>query len=114
MIERLPGRSRGRSAATAYSELAWVVANARDETASLTTQIDDTLAALDERLRQIGSSRKMLLSVQIFLAAISDKPAFDAAWEEWIGADPDHWPQRACVGVSLAGGLLVEVVAVAA
>jgi enamine deaminase RidA (YjgF/YER057c/UK114 family) len=114
MIERLLGRSRGRSPATAYGQLAWIVANASDETAPLAEQIDGALTALDERLQQVGSSRQMLLSVQVFLAAISDKPTFDAAWERWIGADPEHWPQRACVGVALTGGLLVELVAVVA
>ena len=36
----------------------------------------------------------------------------DEVWNAWIG--PDNWPQRACVGVQLAPGDLVEIVVVAA
>jgi enamine deaminase RidA (YjgF/YER057c/UK114 family) len=113
VIERWRGSASGRSRAVALPHLGWVVANASDESKSLRQQIDSTLAILDARLGEIGSSRSQLLSVQVYLSTIKAKPQFDAAWERWIGPNPEHWPQRACVGVALSGGLLVEVVAVA-
>jgi len=113
VIERWRGSASGRSRAVALPHLGWVVANASDESKSLRQQVDSTLANLDARLGEIGSSRSQLLSVQVFLSSIKAKAQFDAAWERWIGPNPQDWPQRACVGVALSGGLLVEVVAVA-
>jgi enamine deaminase RidA (YjgF/YER057c/UK114 family) len=26
-----------------------------------------------------------------------------------LGANPDHWPQRACLGVNLEGDVLIEI-----
>jgi enamine deaminase RidA (YjgF/YER057c/UK114 family) len=113
VIERWAGSASGRSRATAIQQIGWVVANASDASTPLRQQIKSTLANLDTRLAEIGSSRSKVLSVQVFLSTIKAKPEFDAAWERWIGPDPEAWPQRACVGVELSGGLLVEVVAVA-
>jgi hypothetical protein len=45
---------------------------------------------------------------------VSDKPQMDAVWVEWIGSDKTHWPQRACVGATLEGKTLVEIVLLAA
>ncbi|HFQ4854238.1 TPA: RidA family protein, partial [Vibrio vulnificus] len=28
---------------------------------------------------------------------------------EWLGENPEHWPQRACLGVTLEGDVLIEV-----
>ena len=113
-IERWPSGAPGRSRAVAHGGLVWVVANATDATAALDAQIQQTLARLDASLREAGSARARLLSVQVFLHDIADRDAFNQRWLDWIGADPAAWPQRACVQSELAGGLLIEVVAVAA
>ena len=42
------------------------------------------------------------------------KTRFDAVWNPWIGPDPAHWPQRACVGAVLAGECQVEIILLAA
>ena len=42
------------------------------------------------------------------------KDAFDARWREWLGPDPAGWPPRACYQAGLAGGLLIEMIVVAA
>jgi len=33
----------------------------------------------------------------------------DDIWQQWLGEDPQHWPQRACLGVALEGDTLIEV-----
>lgn len=38
-----------------------------------------------------------------------DKPKMDKVWCEWLGENPEHWPQRACLGVALEGDVLIEV-----
>ncbi len=40
---------------------------------------------------------------------MDDKSKMDAVWKAWIGEDPKHWPQRACLGVVLEGNVLIEV-----
>jgi enamine deaminase RidA (YjgF/YER057c/UK114 family) len=69
---------------------------------------------LDEHLTMTGSARTHLLTLQVMLTDISNRNAFDTLWMEWIGPNPEHWPQRACFQAALAPGLLVELVAVAA
>jgi hypothetical protein len=51
---------------------------------------------------------------QIFLVDMATKPEMDEVWNAWIGPNPDHWPQRACVGAALADGCLVEIILLAA
>ena len=45
---------------------------------------------------------------------MATKPEMDEVWNAWIGPNPDHWPQRACVGAALADGCLVEIILLAA
>ncbi|MCX7353710.1 MAG: hypothetical protein NTY59_02555 [Alphaproteobacteria bacterium] len=45
---------------------------------------------------------------------IKKKHEMDVEWNTWIGADSNHWPQRACIQVQLAGKDQVEIVLVAA
>jgi enamine deaminase RidA (YjgF/YER057c/UK114 family) len=113
-IDRWPGSAAGRSRASGYDGLLWLVANATDPGADFRTQVGQTLAALDGALRGAGSGRSRLLSVQVLLADIGAKPVFDELWQAWIGPDPAAWPQRSCFQVVLTPGLLVEITAVAA
>jgi len=43
------------------------------------------------------------------MANIIEKPFMDSVWKNWIGSNPEHWPQRVCVGVKLEGQVLIEV-----
>lgn len=113
-VTRWPSRSAGRSRTVAAGGMVWTVANATDATATLDQQVEQALSMLDSHLSQAGSARTHILSLQVFLADISDRPAFDKLWLPWIGPNPAHWPQRACVQAALAPGLRVELVAVAA
>ena len=113
-IERWRGPAEGRSRMVAFGELVWAVSNASTPGADFEAQVFETLQRLDQSLREAGSDRGRLLSVQVILADVSMRGAFDALWQAWIGPDPLHWPQRAVHGGALAPGLLLEVVATAA
>jgi enamine deaminase RidA (YjgF/YER057c/UK114 family) len=113
-IRRLPASAAGRSRASICGSTVWLVANAANPGGDFRQQVDETLSRLDATLRAAGSDRSRLLSVQVLLRDIAEKPVFDAAWLSWIGPDPSGWPQRSCVQAGLSPGLLVEVTAVAA
>lgn len=113
-IERWRGSAAGRSRTVAFGTLVWTVSNASTPGADFDAQAVETLQRLDQALREAGSDRSRLLSVQIILADIAMREAFDGLWQAWIGPDPGHWPQRAVFGGSLAPGLMLEVIATAA
>jgi enamine deaminase RidA (YjgF/YER057c/UK114 family) len=113
-IERWRGSAVGRSRMVAFGELVWAVSNACTPGADFEAQAVETLQRLDQALREAGSDRGRLLSVQVILVDISMRDAFDALWQAWLGPDPEHWPQRAVHGGALAPGLLLEVMATAA
>lgn len=112
-IERARGVYQGRNRASAYRDLVWTVATAGDTTQDLAGQTRQTLQTIEDNLRETGSDKTRIVSAQVFITDIADKAAMDAVWREWIGDDPRHWPQRACLGVALAGDTLVEVTVVA-
>ncbi len=113
-IERWRASAAGRSRTVAFGTLVWTVANASTHDADFDAQAVETLQRLDQSLREAGSDRNRLLSVQVILADIAMREAFDAIWQAWIGPDPGHWPQRAVFGGSLAPGLMLEIIATAA
>ena len=113
-IERWRSAALGRSNTVAFGSTVWAVSNARDLTLGFEGQVKETLAILDSFLTQAGTDRTRLLTVQVILANISDRDSFNDIWCQWVGENPEHWPQRAVFGASLAPGLLIEVIAVAA
>ena len=113
-ISRWPGGAPGRSRSVRHADTIYTVANARDAAAPFGEQVAQSLAMLDAHLREAGSSRARILSVQALLTDIALRPEFDRRWVEWIGADPQGWPQRACYQAALAPGLMIELIAVAA
>jgi enamine deaminase RidA (YjgF/YER057c/UK114 family) len=113
-IDRSPGVAPGRSSGSATEALVWAVATSEDKSLDLRGQARRSFAKLDRVLSDLGTDKRYLLSATVFLADLEDKQVFDDAWREWIGLDPAHWPQRACVGVSLSAGTLVEISVVAA
>ncbi|MEP6615703.1 MAG: Rid family hydrolase [Ginsengibacter sp.] len=105
--------SPGRSKAVSFEKLIWAVANASSQEEDFSQQVDEMFQSAVNTLSQAGSGIDKLLSVQIFLADIKNKEAFDGLWYNWIGTDPHHWPQRICIEARLAAGLLVEMQIVA-
>ncbi|MGH8620240.1 MAG: RidA family protein [Burkholderiales bacterium] len=109
MIERLRGKARGRNRACAYKDLVWAVATADDVSLDIAGQTRQTLATIEKNLATMGAHKHRIMSAQVYIASLQDKAAMDAVWNEWLGDDPEHWPQRACLGVALEGGALVEI-----
>ena len=98
-----------RSQSTGYKDLVWTVAAASDESLDLAGQTLQTLDILQANLIELGSDKTRIMSALVFIADIDDKPVMDEVWRDWIGTNPEHWPQRACVGVELGGNWLIEV-----
>ena len=113
-IHRLRGQARGRNRGSVYRDLVWTVATAPDRSQGIAGQTRQCLAALDKSLAEVGTDKTRILSAQIFLADMATKAEMDAVWNAWIGVNPEHWPQRACVGAPLADGCLVEIILTAA
>lgn len=115
MIKRIRGESpAGRSQSTGYKDLVWSVANASDESLDLAGQTSQALKNLEANLAELGSDKTRIVSAQVFIANMGDKPVMDEVWREWIGDNPEHWPQRACLGVELGGHWLIEITVTAA
>jgi enamine deaminase RidA (YjgF/YER057c/UK114 family) len=109
MIDRYRGKYTGRNKTTAYRDLVWTVATASDTSQRIESQTFQTLETIENNLIEAGSDKSRIVSSQVFIANIADKPIMDKMWCEWIGDDSDHWPQRACLGVALEGAVLIEI-----
>ena len=109
MIERKPGIYKGRNKSSAYKDLVWTVATSSDTSLGIEGQTRMTLDTIQENLLELESDKTRIVSAQVYIADMNDKPRMDRVWCEWIGDNPEHWPQRACLGVSLEGAVLVEI-----
>ena len=113
-IRRFRGSAGGRNRAVEYNGLVWTVATALNAKDSVAGQTRQCLAVLERSLEEAGSGKTRIISAQIFLVDMATKPEMDEVWNAWLGPNPDHWPQRACVGAALADGCLVEIIFTAA
>lgn len=68
---------------------------ADDKSQDTIGQTEQILAKADAFLKEIGSSRSLLLSATIWLRDIEDFDAMNSAWTAWI--DKDEPPARATV-----------------
>ena len=94
--------------------MVWTVAAAPNANDSVAGQTRQCPAALERSPEDAGSGKPPILSAQIFIVDMATKPEMDEVWNAWIGPNPDHWPQRACVGAALAEGCRVEIILLAA
>jgi enamine deaminase RidA (YjgF/YER057c/UK114 family) len=96
-------------AGTVY--IAGLVANNRK--GSIEEQTLDVLEKIGALLKETGTDKSKLLSVNVFLPHITDFEAMNSVYDNWI--DKDNPPVRACVEARLADpDLRVEMTAVAA
>jgi len=109
MIERSAGNYSGRSKSSAYKELVFSVATSPKLGVGTYEQTALTLKVIEDNLKELSSDKSKILSAQVYIARMGDKPEMDRAWCEWIGNDSANWPQRACLGVALEGAVLVEI-----
>lgn len=111
-ITRIPAPGSGRSDAVAADGYAYAVATDPECADGIAAQTRNTLNDLDRLLQAVGSDPTRILQATVYLSDIALKPQMDAVWRDWIG-DEANWPQRACVGVGLSDGYLIEVVVIA-
>ncbi|AOT08629.1 RidA family protein [Pseudoalteromonas luteoviolacea] len=109
MIERMRGQYIGRNKASAYKDLVWTVATSFDTQVGLAEQTHNTLDTIQKNLQELGSDKSQIVSAQVYIASMADKQVMDEVWQAWLGPNPEHWPQRACLGVDLEGDVLIEV-----
>lgn len=112
-MKRFPEGMSGKSGAVVHGGLVYVVAFDPDCDAGITQQTSNALQYLEELLAKAGSGKDRLISATIYLSDIANKAEMDAVWRAWIGGE-ENWPQRACVGVALDPGYLIEIVAISA
>ncbi len=112
MLKRFPEGSEGRCGAVASGSLVYAVATDPICAEGIAEQTRNTLQDMERLLIKAGSGKIGLIQATVYLSDISNKPEMDSVWREWIGAE-ENWPQRACVGVELDDGYLIEVVVVA-
>src|SRR5215510_6741437 len=112
MITRFAGTTPTRSRAVAHDGVVYTVATAKNKSAPLYEQTKDALSQIDATLAEAGSSKSRILRATVYITDMSKKPEMDRAWDEWV--DRANPPQRACIGVALAGTDLVEILVTAA
>lgn len=110
-IRRLGNHSRWSDVVIFQGVAQWVEV-AEDPSADARGQADQVLRQIDATLAQVGSNRRRILSVLIYLHDLADAPALNTAWDEWV--PPGHPPIRACVQAGLATPYKVEMVISAA
>lgn len=112
-MKRFPVPGRGRSSVVVHNGLVYAVATDPFCASGIAAQTRNTLADLERLLVSAGSGKRGLIQATVYLSDISLKPDMDAEWIPWIGPE-ENWPQRACIGVDLDEGYLIEVVVTAA
>lgn len=106
-ITRFAGDWKGRCRAVAADGMVWAVATAKEAGPDVSAQTRATLAKIDASLRDAGSDLHHLVEATVYLTDMANKTAMDAVWCEIV--PEDGWPCRACIGVDLAPGDLVEI-----
>jgi enamine deaminase RidA (YjgF/YER057c/UK114 family) len=76
------------------------------------SQAREILRSIEDRLATIGSDKRQIAHITIWLADVSYFAEVTAVWNEWV--DPAHPPVRACAQVRIPNkDLKVEMIVVA-
>jgi enamine deaminase RidA (YjgF/YER057c/UK114 family) len=100
-----------RSRSVIHNGVVTTVATSNTKVPSLYEQARDALSAVDRQLQEAGTDKSGILMVMVYITDIAKKPELNRAWDEWV--DRANLPLRACVGASLEGDDLVELVVTA-
>jgi len=102
------------AAAVAHNGTVYLAGQTADTASgSIEVQTQEVLAKIDDLLAKAGTSKAKLLSVNVYLAHISDFAAMNAIYDAWL--DKSNLPARATVEARLAApDLRVEMTAIAA
>jgi enamine deaminase RidA (YjgF/YER057c/UK114 family) len=97
-----------------HNGICWLAGQvAADDSQDIAGQTRQVLAQVDALLARAGTDKSKLLMVQIFITDLTDVPAMNAVWEQWLPAGCA--PPRATVQAALARpGWKVEMVVTAA
>ena len=97
----------------ACPELVSTCLTAPDKSGTIGEQTLQILDIIEGHLHQVGSSRREILMVQVWLADMADFAAFRDVWNGWI--DPDNVPALSVVEAQAARrDSLIEIRAFAA
>jgi enamine deaminase RidA (YjgF/YER057c/UK114 family) len=111
MIHHLPGPFPTRSRATVHDGRVHAVSFVSNKVADMYEQSKQALAHIDATLKEAGSDKSRILTAIVYIADMARKPEMNRAWDEW--ADRNSPPMRACIGATLEGDTLVEIVVTA-
>lgn len=101
------------SDAVVHRGVAYFVEVPADPELAATDQFAQVFSQIDATLHRVGSDRRRLLQVWIYLPEPSDLAEFNRQWDAWVPAG--HAPSRACIHTALAApGYRVELVLTAA
>jgi enamine deaminase RidA (YjgF/YER057c/UK114 family) len=112
MIKRTTGSVTTRAKTVVHNGLVYTVATAPNKSAPLYEQTREALATIDRNLAEAGSSKSRILTATVYITDMGRKPEMNRAWDEWV--DPANPPRRACIGATLEGQDLVEILITAA
>jgi enamine deaminase RidA (YjgF/YER057c/UK114 family) len=112
MIAHLPGPHPSRSRAVVHERRVYAVSYVGDKVPSMYEQARQALASIDSTLKEAGSDKSRILTAIVYIADMAQKPEMNRAWDAW--ADRSAPPMRACIGATLEGDTLVEIVVTAA
>ncbi len=102
------------SRAVEYGNLVFIAGTTADNRAApIKAQTEEILKKIDALLAAAGTDKTRILSANVWVADINEKPQMDEAWKAWV--DPDNKPVRACVEARLGTAeTRVEIMMVAA
>jgi enamine deaminase RidA (YjgF/YER057c/UK114 family) len=102
------------AAAVRHNQTLYIAGQVADTvTGSIEVQTKEVLGKIDALLAEAGSSKAKLLTINVYLAHISDFNAMNAVFDTWV--DTANLAARATVEARLADpNLRVEMTAVAA
>jgi enamine deaminase RidA (YjgF/YER057c/UK114 family) len=103
------------SKAVVHGNTVYLAGQVAEKTAgkSVSEQAREILATIDSLLKEAGSDKSKLLSVNVWLADIKTFAEMNEVWDSWVA--PGNAPARATVEAKLAAPqFVIEIAAIAA